>query len=157
MEEVASLMKENEPVKKGKQIKVIYSEQASVMVEISAPIMEEFVADVNYTEMKEGIKAVFYDSLMNVSSVLTSNYAIQYPDERKMEVEDDVEITNDKGEKLNTEHLVWMQDSAKIYSKEFVKITSNDEILMGEGFEAEQDFSKWKIYNITGIINIKEE
>lgn len=62
-----------------------------------------------------------------------------------------------KGEKLNTEHLIWNEDSAKIYTDEFVKITTTDEIIMGEGMEANQDFSKWKIYKIRGTINVKEE
>ena len=74
-----------------------------------------------------------------------------------MEAKDDVVVVNDKGEVLNTEHLIWLKDSAKIYTEEFVKFTTEDEIIMGDGMEANQDFTKWKIYNITGIINIKEE
>jgi len=53
--------------------------------------------------------------------------------------------------------LIWLQDSSKIYTDEFVKITTADEIIMGEGMEANQDFTKWKIHKIKGIINIKEE
>ena len=144
LQEVASLTEAKKPIRKGKNVKLIYSEKADVQVKITAPVMEEYVGKKNYTEMKEGIKAIFYDSLMNISSTLTSKYAIQLPDQHKMEVKNDVEVVNDKGEKLNTEHLIWLQDSGKIYSDEFVKITTKDEILMGDGFEADQDFSKWK-------------
>lgn len=157
MQEVAELTKEQLPVSTGKNVKLLYSENANIMVEVTAPLLEDYVGEKNFKEMREGIKTVFYDSLMNETSVLTSNYAIQYPEKRMMVVKDDVVIVNDKGEQLNTEHLTWLQDSAIIYSEEFVKITTNDEILMGKGFEASQDFSKWKIHEITGIINIDEE
>ena len=120
--------------------------------------MEEYGEDKNkYMEMTEGIKVLFYDSLLNIASTLTSNYAIHRVSENIMEAKDDVVVVNDKGEVLNTEHLIWLKDSAKIYTEEFVKITTEDEIIMGDGMEANQDFTKWKIYNITGIINIKEE
>jgi len=157
LKEVEALTHEKMPITKGLDVKLIYSEDAKVMVKITTPLMEKYEGEENYTEMKKGIKAIFYDSLMNESSVLTSNYAIQYPDERKMEVKDDVVVVNDKGEQLNTEHLIWSQDSGTIYTKEFVKITTNGEVLMGTGFEAKQDFSKWKIHQITGIINIEEK
>lgn len=157
LEDVAALTQEKVPIRKGKDVTVIYSEKGAVMVKITAPLLEEYQGDEHYTEMKKGIHAIFYDSLMNVSSVLTSNYAIQYPDERKMEVKDDVVVINDKGEQLNTEYLVWDQDSAIIFTDEFVKVTMEDEILLGEGLIAAQDFSWFRILKPTGIVSIDEE
>ncbi|MCO6500341.1 MAG: LPS export ABC transporter periplasmic protein LptC [Vicingus serpentipes] len=157
MEEVASLTKAKSAIRKGKNVELIYSEKSVVQIKITAPLMEEYAGKENYIEMRQGIKATFYDSLMQVSSTLTSKYAIHLVDKQKMEAKDDVEIINNKGEKLNTEHLIWLQDSAKIYSDEFVKITTENEIIMGEGLEANQDFSQWKIHQITGIINLTEE
>ena len=157
LEEVAALRQKKMPVTKGTNVKLIYSEESEVMVKITTPLMEKFEGLENYTEMKKGIKAIFFDSLMNESSVLTSNYAIQYPDERKMEVKNDVVVVNDKGEQLNTEHLIWSQDSGVIYTDEFVKVTTQEEILLGNGFVAAQDFSWYKILNPSGIVSIQEE
>lgn len=149
--------KKKEPTSRGRNVELIYSEAADVKVKITAPLMEEYAGENKYVEMNEGIKVLFYDSLLNVASTLTSKYAIHKETERIMEAKNDVVVVNDKGEKLNTEHLIWLQDSSKIYSDEFVKITTKDEIIMGEGMEANQDFSKWKIHKIKGTINIKEE
>lgn len=159
VKEIESLsLKKNEPLSRGKNIALIYSEKSNVKINITAPLMEEFgLEEDKYMEMKEGIKVLFYDSLMNVSSTLTANYAINRVADKIMEAKDDVVVVNDKGEVLHTEHLVWMQDSSKIYTHEFVKITTVDEIIMGEGMEANQDFTKWKIHKIKGIINLKEE
>tara|TARA_B110000459_G_C16561355_1_gene471737 strand:- start:213 stop:800 length:588 start_codon:yes stop_codon:yes gene_type:complete len=159
VKEIESLSrKKNEPVSRGKNVALIYSEKSNVKINITAPLMEEYgLEESKYMEMKEGIKVLFYDSLMNVSSTLIANYAINRVADKIMEAKDDVVVVNDKGEVLHTEHLVWMQDSFKIYTDEFVKITTVDEIIMGEGMEANQDFTKWKIHKIKGIINLKEE
>jgi LPS export ABC transporter protein LptC len=146
------------PISEGKNVEFIYSEKANVKIKITAPLMEEYGEEENkYMEMTDGIKVLFYDSLKKVASTLTSNYAIHRVSKNIMEAKDDVVVVNDKGEVLNTEHLIWMEDSSKIYTEEFVKITTKDEIIMGEGMEANQDFTKWKIHKIKGTINIKEE
>lgn len=150
--------KNNEPLSRGINVELVYSEKSNVKINITAPLMEEYgLEEDKYMEMKEGIKVLFYDSLMIVSSTLTANYAINKAAKKIMEAKDDVVVVNDKGEVLHTEHLIWDQDSSKIYTDEFVKITTEDEIIMGEGMEANQDFTKWKIQKIKGIINIKEE
>lgn len=158
IKEVEQLTKvENVPLKKGKNVELIYSEDAAVKIKVTAPKMEEYANEEPYLEMSEGIKVVFYDSLKQVNTTLTANYAIHRIAKNIMEAKNDVVVVNEKGEQLNTEHLVWSQDSAKIYSDEFVKITTTDEILMGEGFEANEDFTKWKIHKIKGTINLKEQ
>lgn len=147
----------NQPIRTGKNVELIYSESAKTKIKVKAPKMKEFAGEKNYMEMPEGIEVLFYDSLQKVSTTLTANYAINRISENKMEAKNDVVVVNEKGEKLNTEHLVWIQDSAKIFSDEFVKITTDDEILMGEGLEANEDFTKYKILKIKGIINLKDE
>ncbi|NCP44894.1 MAG: LPS export ABC transporter periplasmic protein LptC [Flavobacteriales bacterium] len=144
------------PIKNGTNVEFLYSEKAVVKLKITAPKMEEYGGVNHYLEMKDGIKVVFFDSLKNVNTTLTANYAIHRVAENKMEAKNDVVVVNEKGEQLNTEHLIWLQDSSKIYSEEFVKITTEDEILMGEGFEANEDFTKWKINKIKGTILLKE-
>jgi len=145
------------PIKNAKDVSLIYSENANVKVNVTAPLMEEYNSGRHYIEMKEGIKVQFFDSLLQVISTLTANYAIHQVDNKIMIAKNDVVIINNKGEKLNTEKLIWNQDSAKIFTDEFVKITTNDEIIMGQGLEANQDFTKWKINNIKGTIMLNEK
>jgi LPS export ABC transporter protein LptC len=159
IDEVETLIKkENEPLSIGRNVEFVYSEKSAVKIKITAPLMEEYGAEENkYMEMTESIKVLFYDSLLHVASTLTANYAIHKVSEGIMEAKDDVVVINDKGEILNTEHLIWLKDSSKIYTYDFVKITTADEIIIGNGMEANQDFTDWKIFNITGEINIKED
>ena len=73
-----------------------------------------------------------------------------------MEAKDGVVVINEKGEKLNTEHLVWDKKTEKITSDVFVKITTDSEVLMGEGLISNQDFTEYRILKPRGIINLDE-
>jgi LPS export ABC transporter protein LptC len=94
---------------------------------------------------------------MQVSSRLKADYGIRYDRELRMEARKNVVVVNEKGEQLNTEHLVWDERTRKLHSDEFVKITTGDEIIYGNGFEANQDFSQYRIFNIKGIISVNSE
>ena len=65
-------------------------------------------------------------------------------------------VVNKKGETLNTEHLIWEEKTEKIHTDEFVKITTEDEVIFGHGFESNQDFSKYRIKKIKGTIDLKD-
>jgi len=106
-------------------------------------------------ETATGIRILYSDS-MHVKSKLTADYGIRYEREQKMEARKNVVVVNEKGETLNTEHLIWDERTEKLRSNEFVKITTKGEIIMGTGFEANQDFSKYKIFNIKGTIPLNQ-
>jgi len=145
------------PVESAKNIKILYSDSAKVEVELTAPVMNHYATENPYLEMPKGLKAIFYDESLNVKSRMTADYGIRYEKEQKMEARKNVVVINAKGEQLNTEHLVWDERSEKLLSDEFVKITRKDEIIYGDGFEANQDFSKYKIFNIKGTISVNKE
>lgn len=145
-----------DPVEQGKNIEILYSDSAKIRVKVNAPELKRFVLPKPVVEMPSGVKVEFYDDSLHVTSTLTSNYAIRKDSEQIMEAKNDVVVVNTKGEKLNTEHLIWDEKTRKIYSQEFVKITTADEIIMGNGFESNEDFTKYKIFDIKGIITINK-
>ncbi|MFA6923913.1 MAG: LPS export ABC transporter periplasmic protein LptC [Bacteroidales bacterium] len=149
--------KDKSPTETSRNVEIIYSEDADVLVKANAPLLKRYINDKTpYMEMPEGVKVLFYDSLKSVESSLKSNYAIYREKEKIMEARNNVEVINRKGEKLNTEHLIWNEQKEKIYSDVFVKITTNDEILFGEGLESDQYFDKWKIKKPKGTISVKK-
>ena len=62
-----------------------------------------------------------------------------------------------RNEKINTELMYWDMKKELVYSDKYVRITTEDEILTGDGFESNQDFSEWKILKPAGVISIKDE
>jgi LPS export ABC transporter protein LptC len=135
---------------------ILYSDSARVKVKVQAPKLERFTGDDPYTVLPEGVHVEFYDGNMKVSSTLSSRYAVRKDTQNKMEARNDVVVVNERGEKLNTEHLIWDENAARIYSDEFVKITTADKIIMGDGFEANQDFTQYKIFKIRGTISLEK-
>ena len=150
------------PVESAKNIRILYSDSARVQVQITSPLMNRYNTKGTYLEMPRGVKLLFFAEqgpadTTNVRSRLTANYAIRYEKERKMEARNNVVVINDKGEQLNTEHLVWDEVQEKIYSEGFVKITTPEEIIYGQGFESNQNFTKYKIFNIKGTISLNKK
>lgn len=144
------------PIESAKDVETIYSDSGRVVMLLKAPQLDRYAGEKNYVEMPKGVSLFFYDSLMNVKSHLTANYAISYEKEKIMEARNNVVVVNEKKEQLNTEHLVWDEKKGLIYSDKFVKINTGKEILMGEGLESDERFDRWKIKHPKGSITIKE-
>jgi LPS export ABC transporter protein LptC len=62
----------------------------------------------------------------------------------------------DKGQTLNTEELNWKPETKTVYTEKFVTITTAEEILKGEGLDAAQDLSRYKIRKPTGVFPLKQ-
>jgi LPS export ABC transporter protein LptC len=147
------------PVESARDIKIIYSEEASPKAVLTSPLYKKFEGEKPYMEFPEGIKVIFYDSLKNAKSRLTANYAFSDENSQIMEAKDNVVIYNyKKKETINTEHLIWDQNKEIIYSDVFVKITTPDEIIYGyEGFESDQNLEKWVIKKTSAEFSIDND
>jgi len=141
-----------------KNIDFTFSDSAKVQVRLTGPVMHAYEGDDPYMVFPEGFMVQFYDSVFNVTSTITGDYGIHYREKRIMEAKRNVVVINYKtGERLDTEELIWDQNKELIFSHKFVKITSEDGVIFGDGLEAEQDFSKRRIINPSGEIEVKEE
>jgi len=157
-EEKAIVMEErnNMPLETGKNVLITYTDSGYTKAKVFAPYLERFATNErNETIMKKGITAYFYNKNGKVDSFLKSKYAIRYDREKKMIARNDVVLVNIKGDTLNTEELIWDEVTQKIHSEKYIRITTPDEIIMGDGFESNTEFTKYKIYSIRGVISLK--
>lgn len=145
------------PVQTTEDVEILYSTNGRLDFQLNAPIMDQYEGEEPYTEMPEGVHIKIFDSLMSVSAELTANYAIDMEYAERMEAREDVVVINEKGEQLNTEHLIWDKKTSRITSNTFVKITTENEIITGEGLESNQDFTEYRILKPKGIINIDHD
>lgn len=134
---------------------ILFSDSAKLQIKVTTPKMLRFNDKENpYVEFPEGLVLTLYDDTGNVESVLKANYGINYPTEKRIIVKNDVEVTNSKNETLNTEQLTWLREESRIFTDEYVKITTPDEIIYGDGLESNETFSKYRIKNIRGTISV---
>ncbi len=107
----------------------------------------------------KGISIVFFDEKGVLESSLTANYAIYYTKKETWEAIGNVVFTNISGQVLKTEHLYGDEKQQKIYTDEFVQITSaNGNIIKGAaGFESNSSFTIYKFIDVSGRIAIQDE
>jgi LPS export ABC transporter protein LptC len=159
MQQIKSFSKkQKEPVREAQTLKIIYFELGSKKVKIEAPKMEEFKTKAeHYINMPQGILVYFYDSLEQVSSSLSAERAVFNQKTHIFDARGNVVVKNiEKNQQLDTEHLIWNQQQGKILSDEFVKITTNEQIIMGDGLEADESFEYYQINKITGTITLQD-
>lgn len=138
-------------VETAKDVSMIYSDSAVVRVKVEGPVMIRHLDKDNpRQEFTHGVKVVFFGVRQKVESTLTAKYAVRLEKKNQIIVRDSVVWESAKGEKLETEELIWEELKEKVYTNRFVTITKPDEVIYGYGFEASQDFSSWTINAIEG-------
>lgn len=143
--------KDTLPVESAKEIEVIFSDSGRVQILLTGPVYRRFEAPEPYMEFPKGFKVSFFDEHMNVKSQLSAGYGINFERKQMMEARNNVVfLNNEKGERLNTEHLVWDERRKLVFSDQFVKITTKDKVLFGEGLESDEKFENWLIRKPTG-------
>jgi LPS export ABC transporter protein LptC len=144
-------------IETAKDVEIIYSDSAVVRVRIEGPTMLYHVdAREPKQEFTDGVKVDFFDAAGNVTSVLTGRYGIRHESEGEVIVRDSVVWQSIKGEKLETEELIWDEREQRVYNHKFVVVTRPDEVIMGHGFEATQDFKQAKVNAVTGRMRVED-
>jgi LPS export ABC transporter protein LptC len=140
-------------------VSLIYTDSAQLKIVLKANRMIQFDKNVSepFTILSKGVNVTFFDEEEKISSTLKANYAIRYELSKRMEARYAVEVVNNKGEKLETEKLTWDEGAKRIYTKEFVKITTATQIITGVGLESNEDFSWYSIKKVTATIQLENE
>ena len=139
---------------------IFYSDSSHIKIRVWAAKLERYTQSKDpYMTFPEGILVYFYDTAMNIESELSARSAIYYEKKNLWIARNDVVAkNNNKGEQLNTEELYWDQNTHKIYSDKFSRIQTIDGVFIGEnGFEANQNFSWWRLTGGRGTVNMKDE
>lgn len=140
-----------------KDFEMLYSDSARVRVRIRGPVMWRHLDEKNpRQEFPEGVEVEFFDPFFRVTSRLTSLYAVRLENENQIVVRDSVIWTGTNNERLETEELIWDENTKKVYTNKFVVVRRNDEIIWGHGFESDQEFSRSRVKAIEGRIKVDQ-
>lgn len=103
-----------------------------------------------FTLLDSGIKVDFYDERERHTSTLTARSGKVDDMTHDLDAYENVIVVSDSGTTLKTEKLYWSNSRRKIYTKEFVEITSPTETIHGRGFESDQSLRHYSIFEATG-------
>jgi LPS export ABC transporter protein LptC len=138
-------------------VHVKQSEMGKLTLELTAPKMISYQTRDAYTEFPNGLRIIFFDSIMQPKTELTANYGVSWDARRTMQARGNVVIRNfQKKEQLNTESLLYDRNTKKVSTTDFVKITTPDRIIMGKGMESDELFDNWVIRDVSGTIFVDE-
>jgi LPS export ABC transporter protein LptC len=141
-----------------RDFQTVYTDSGRLELVMSAPLMEQYNnVESPYYEFRSGIKVIFYDGRKDPAGSVTAKYAKYTKSSMLWELRDSVVVINEGNDKLETEVLYWDEPKDLIYSDRFVKITNEDQIVMGTGFESDPRLNKRKIKKVSATIYLKDE
>lgn len=151
-------LEENSPIMTYLDVSTLYSQNSTVRLKIEAPLQYKFKS--RDEEYPKGLYVEFYDSLGIKTTTLEADSGYFKAYDESYSVHRNVVVVNEEeGQTLETEVLYWDKKSQEIFTDSItpVKITTQTEIINGNGLRAKQDFSEFKITGgVTGIFTIQE-
>ncbi len=149
------------PLLSGDSICFVQKEYGKIVLSITTPKILKRKVDgdeQDVMEFPEGVVVVQYSSYPDTLSMISTNYAINYEADKVWEARGNVVAKNiQKQECLQTEFLVWNQKKGTISSDKKVQVTSPDDIIIGEGFISDDQFTDWQVQKVTGVISFENE
>lgn len=134
-----------------------YTDSGLTRNRLRAGVLEEYFEEPPRTELSQGVELLFYRNDGVEGSVLTADEGSIMQNGRLMEVREQVVFKNYKGEVLETEKLVWSQDSDLVYTEDPVRIIRRMDTIRGVGLYANEDFSRYTIMNPSGEVYVEPD
>jgi LPS export ABC transporter protein LptC len=135
---------------------MLYSDSAKVRIQVKAP--QQFEMQNGDRLFPKGVKIDFFDAEGQKTSELSGKKGRFKLETNVYTVTDSVVVRNfQKNEVMTTEELNWKQREEKIFTDKSVNIQTPDELLKGQGLDAKQDFSWYRIRKLTGIFQVDKK
>lgn len=151
LDKVAAVeVEQSSPDRITERAEYLYSDSGRITNRLRAGRIAEWSADPGRTELSGGVELVFFGRDGAQQSTLTARRGLILPNEKRMEVYEQVVFVNSKGERLETEQLTWQQDSARVRTDKAVRVQRGPDVIHGMGLDAAEDFSSYVIHRITG-------
>lgn len=127
----------------GEEINLVYSDSGRILVRVVSPILERYNGVYGKDVFPKGIKITFLDDNENEKAWLEADNAEKEPNKSLMIARGNVKLYNTRLDKLESSELRWDENTKKIYTEKFVKITrpADRDTIYGIGFETDQNFS----------------
>jgi len=154
------LADKNLPIGVAKDAYHVYKDSGRVTSKLITPLLHDFTNRKKhpYNEFPKGIKIINFSKNSKDSVTITGNYAISYSKTQVSEIKGNVIVVNHtEKSRLETEQLLWDQNTAFFYSEKPFVFTTPTSVVKGIGFECKEDLSKHLAKNVIGDIETQEK
>ena len=143
------------PTVTGRDVETVLNDSGRIQLILSSPLVEQYdKADNPYSEFRSGLNVIIYNGQKDPVGSVSAKYG-KCTNNNLWELKDSVVVINESNEKLETEVLFWNQEKDLIYTDRFVKITGEDQITQGIGFESDSHLTRRRIQKVTATITIE--
>lgn len=138
-------------------INLKYTDSGRITANLVSPKMLDY-ATVTYpfTEFPKGIHLTLYDKNGKLTFV-DSKYAVSHKSTNLIDLQDDVKISNQEGQLLETDQLYYDQKNEWFFTEKKFKFTSPKGVSYGEGIDFSKDFKKVNSQKISGEVQSSEK
>lgn len=111
----------------------------------------------SFWAFEKGIYLEQFNEDFVAEATIKSDTAYYYDQKKIWELRNNVHIENKDQEKFDTELLFWDEHKQKVYSDAKIRIEQADKIIVGYGFESNQQLTDYVIHNTEGIFYIDDD
>ncbi len=155
-DEITEIQEYTGPIREGRNLVIYRSDSAIVTLKMTTPRILDFGSGDQ--EFPEGFFLEFYDKKGNPTSSLKADYCYYTKKDDLYKATGNVVVQDQEtNDRLDTEELFWNRKKEEVFTDKFVRIEKDGELHVGDGLEAKQDFSYWKILNSKGTITLKDQ
>lgn len=137
-------------------ISMVYYEMGDRRAVIIAPLMRKQSRPEPMLIFPKGTQIFFYDNGKEACS-LKADYAANNTKDKELKVTGNVFISNNKGESLSCDEMIWNEQQKIIYALGLVTLLTKKEKIKGYNFYSDETFSNYSLQKITGVFSIKEK
>jgi LPS export ABC transporter protein LptC len=131
-----------------------FTDKGILKNKLFASVMDNYPGENPYLHVRGGFKLLTFNSNGKTESELTAEEGFYFEKTGVMTARTNVRLANINGNELFTEELIWLRDSARVYTEQRVRIVRGNNIILGEGLTADDTFSKYEIHRVTGQLEI---
>lgn len=140
-----------------RDVNTLISDSGITRYRIEAAVWYMYESDEKnaYWYFPEGIYVEQFDSTYAAETIIKGDTAWYLKPQQLWQLNGNVHIENIDGRKFDTPQLFWNQKARRIYSDSSIRITSDEEVIEGVGFESNEQITKYTILRTTGIFTVE--
>ena len=144
------------PLTIAENINTKYTDSGKLKSHLISPKMLDYSnREFAFHEFPEGINLTLFDDDNNKSNVV-SDYAIIYGDTDLIDLQGNVVLSTHNKDTLYAEQLFYDQEKEWLFTNLPVRFRTKDQIINGNGFDSDKNFTQAQVLETTGIIFIDE-
>ena len=144
------------PLTIAEHINTKYTDSGRLKMNLISPKMLDFSNRAfAFFEFPDGVNLNFFDDNNNKNNVV-ADYGLVYNETNLIDLRGNVILTTHNKDTLFAEQLYYDQKTEWLFTNQPVKFRTKNEIINGNGFDSNRNFTNAEVLETTGVIYIDE-